>query len=208
MFGTTGWRDTNVQPGREIKQGLLPVGICPHYELLKSAAELLGIDIDAEQQFCGQVGKGVNDIGFLSGRCGTEYEPVTFCCRVVRELSMVLGRITASDGFDLDSCLQKVTELFVKSDKKSGKQLVSELQQLTDARMARIDSDRICKNAPLVNDPARPRTKEEVLIYGQYLLDSLIRTIIGVGVDLTTAVIFGRLKCPQAPKRDFLGIVS
>lgn len=209
MFGQTGWVHKNVQPGRDVSlsQMLGRVGICPHYELLKTIAELFGVDIDAEDQFCGQMGATVNNIGFLSGKRGTEYHPRTFCVTLLERLNAVASYLEDSTAFSLDDCLGQIAELFSKDGEDNKKQFKLKVNSLLSAQAMQSSLRTMMENAPLVDDPARPMVEAEMIAYAGRLLESLKTTVIG-NRELAVIRVFGRIKCVQAPGRDFDGVVS
>lgn len=92
-----GWQERNFPLGHE-QAG--EKNTCPHTELLVEAAGLVGITPEQIQEnawrFCGQHVVGVNDLGPLSGRQGTEYHPDPFCERIYG----VLEHIPTLESFE------------------------------------------------------------------------------------------------------------
>jgi hypothetical protein len=179
--------------------------------LLDKTGQLLGIDPATEQQFCGLYGKGVNDLGFLSGRRGTEYKSVMSCYRLADKIEEVLNLIKQFNDFDFTTCIARISE---SSQSLNLEMLHAEAENLVNATRARRSLAMLTANAPLVDDPARSRTEEEAVEYAQQLFDALTTQVTGsdrvraqVAADLNFGARFAPL-CPVYPHRGFDGMVS
>lgn len=208
LSGRTGWLPRNAHP-RNNQQGL---PVCPFHELLDEIGRLLGIDPAAETEFCGVVGTGVNDIGFLSGRRGTEYESVMFCYHLADKLEEVLTGIEQFGNFDFEACFLRMAEYYRDSDLEM---LSSEVERLSSATKAKRDLVLLTENAPLIGDPARSRTEQEIVEYARVLLRNLIEQVTGHArrrATLIASMHWGGGShaplCPIFPRGGFDGMMS
>jgi len=103
------WLPENFQTDHKAKEyfSTPQTAVCPFYDSLVGIAELLTMtraECDQVDRFCGLSGKGVNDIGILSGRSGTDYYPHTFCINLLKMLGYVRQKLSVikEEGSDLD----------------------------------------------------------------------------------------------------------
>lgn len=87
------------------------VGVCPHIEQIHLAMELAGLEPD--MFFCGWSTNYVSNIGFLSGREGTDYTPAR-CCYVAA-LCLLAALCNGNDD-EMKDVFERTGHIFLSAE--------------------------------------------------------------------------------------------
>lgn len=181
-----------------------PVGfrtypVCPHFDFLAKIAEELGVKregiVENGRTYCGHFTRGINDLGVLCGRSGTEFIPSRFCTRLLTLLELIRDGLK----FDPDGLFGESNELVFPFgdliDEKKYTSLVRNLDRYR--RQVRILSGLEAAGVEMTREDLVTRLTELI----EQLKDQLLDDTSGIRLS-------GSIQCPIAPKPWFNGVMS
>lgn len=154
------------------------IGVCPHTQQVLLVMELAGLKPD--NFFCGWSTNYVSNIGFLSGREGTEYTPHRCCCIATLCLLGILSRYNHEHAKEAIGCSchifshPEINLAQVLADKSD----LSELESIWG----------------------------QILGFGWEELEEEV--LMQLVADCTRALLESASSCPVRPRDQFLGFVS
>ncbi len=165
------FRPKNVQPVRKKEARNCNCRVCPHFDLLKQVAEVLGIEINEIVLFCGHNihSRSVGRSGFGAEFMSHYFRPLTFCSFVMRRLDKIIEDAKWIEGFNLEQTLAEISGCF---GTETATKLLGDLVRANDLQI-------IWQNASKIDNPAIDQTSDKVMEKIQSLLDGLYNNIVG-----------------------------
>lgn len=154
------------------------IGVCPHIEQVLLVMELAGLNPD--DFFCGWSTNYVSNIGFLSGREGTEYTPHRCCCVATLCLLGILSRESHEQAKEAIGCSCHI----VSHPEISLAQMLANKGDLSELESI----------------------WRQILGFGWEELER--EALMQMVVDCTRALLKSASSCPVRPRNQFFGFVS